>query len=77
MQIAAGAGGATIYHDVDYLRSGMKIALGVFDVTANWKIFEDAVPVLIEMKLVGKRQQRARRSTEDELEKSTAALTER
>jgi hypothetical protein len=47
MRRDAGAGGATIYHDVAYLRSVMKIALAVFDVTANWKIFEDAVPVLI------------------------------
>lgn len=74
---AAGAGGATIYHDVAYLRSVMKTALPVFDVTANWNIFEDAVPVLIEMKLVGKSQKRTRRPTENELEKLITALTER
>ncbi|WP_426358787.1 hypothetical protein ACPUVO_00610 [Pseudocolwellia sp. HL-MZ19] len=68
---------ATIYHDIAYLRSVMKIALPVFDVTANWKIFEDAVPVLIEMKLVGKSQKRTSRPTENELEKLTKALTER
>ncbi|KGJ89808.1 site-specific integrase [Colwellia psychrerythraea] len=77
MRRDAGAGGATIYHDIAYLRSVMKVALPVFDVTANWKIFEDAVPVLIEMKLVGKSQKRTRRPTEDELEKLIAALTER
>jgi len=55
----------------------MKTALPVFDVTANWKIFEDAVPVLIEVKLVGKSQKRTRRPTENELEKLIEALTER
>ncbi len=77
MRREAGAGGATIYHDVAYLRSVMKTALPVFDVTANWKIFEDAVPILIEMNLVGKSQKRTRRPTENELEKLTMALTER
>ena len=77
MRRAAGAGGATIYHDIAYLRSVMKTALPVFDVTAKWKIFEDAVPILIEMKLLGKSQKRTRRPTKNELEKLTAALTER
>ena len=77
MRRTAGAGGATVYHDIAYLRSVMKIALPVFDVTANWKIFEDAVPVLIEMKLVGKSQKRTRRPTEHELGRLTEALTER
>jgi len=55
----------------------MKTPLPVFDVTANWKIFEDAVPILIEMNLVGKSQKRTRRPTEKELEKLTMALAER
>ena len=74
---AAGASAATIYHDIAYLRSVMKIALPVFNITANWKIFEDAVPVLSEMKLVGKSQKRTRRPTEDELIKLTESLEER
>jgi integrase len=77
MRRAAGAGVATIYHDIAYLRSVMKISLSVFDVTSNWKIFEDALPVLIDMKLVGKSQKRTRRPTENELEKLTVALKER
>ena len=77
MRRAAGAGPATIYHDVAYLRSVMKIALSVFNVTANWKIFEDAVLVLTDMKLIGKSQKRTRRPTENELEKLTGALIER
>lgn len=51
---AVGAKPVTIYHDIAYLRSVMKKALPVFDITANYKIFEEAIPVLIEMKLVGK-----------------------
>lgn len=77
MRKDAGAGGATVYHDIAYLRSVMKKALPVFDVKANWKIFEDAVPVLIDMKLVGKSQKRTRRPTENELERLIEALTER
>ena len=64
---AAGAGPATTYHDITYLRSVMKIALPVFNIKANWKIFEDAMPVLIEMRLVGKSQKRTRRPTSEEL----------
>lgn len=66
---AAGAGPATIYHDVAYLRSVMKKAFPVWNIEANYKVFEDAVPVLIEMGLVGKSQKRTRRPTENELEK--------
>lgn len=77
MRRASGAGGATIYHDIAYLRSVMKSALPVFDVTANWKIFEESVPILIEMKLICKSQKRTRRPTEDELEKLIVGLTER
>lgn len=40
-----------------------------FSSTANYKVFEDAVPVLIEMGLVGKSQRRTRRPTENELDK--------
>lgn len=74
---AAGAGPSTIYHDIAYLRSVMKKALPVWDITANYQIFEDAVPVLIEMGLVGKSQKRTRRPTENELDKLKDALQTR
>jgi len=74
---AAGAGPATMYHDIAYLRSVMKKAYPVWDIDANYKIFEDAVPVLIEMKYVGKSQKRTRRPTENELEKLRGGLKER
>ncbi|MDO6583227.1 site-specific integrase [Photobacterium sp. 2_MG-2023] len=65
---AAGAQPATIYHDIAYLRSVMKKAGPVFNVEANHAIFEEAVPVLIDMGLVGKSQKRTRRPTGEELE---------
>lgn len=74
---AAGAGPSTLYHDVAYLRSVMKKAGPVWNIEANYKVFEDAVPVLIEMGLVGKSQKRTRRPTEDELVRLREGLKER
>jgi integrase len=74
---SAGAGPATIYHDIAYLRSVMKKADPVWNISANYKVFEDAVPVLIEMGLVGKSQKRTRRPTENELEKLKVGLKKR
>lgn len=50
----AGAGAATLYHDIAYLRSVMKKAKPVFDITANYSIFEEALLVLIDMDLVAR-----------------------
>lgn len=74
---SAGAGPATIYHDIAYLRSVMKKASPVWNVSANFQVFEEAVPVLIEMGLVGKSQKRTRRPTENELEKLREGLKQR
>jgi len=74
---SAGAGPATIYHDIAYLRSVMKKATPVWNISANYKVFEDAVPVLIEMGLVGKSQKRTRRPTENELDRLKIGLKER
>lgn len=73
----AGAQPSTIYHDVAYLRSVMKKAKPVFNIEANYSVFEEAVPILIDMKLVGKSQKRTRRPTELELEKLKQGLRER
>ena len=73
----AGAGPATIYHDIAYLRSVMKKAKPVWNITANYQIFEDALPVLIEMGLVGKSQKRTRRPTENELDRLREGLQKR
>jgi len=73
----AGAGPATIYHDIAYLRSVMKKAKPVFNITANYPIFEEAVPVLIDMGLIGKSQKRTRRPTTTELERLKEGLEKR
>ncbi|WP_413114006.1 site-specific integrase [Thaumasiovibrio sp. DFM-14] len=70
----SGTGPATIYHDVAYLRSVMKRAKPIFNIDANYQVFEEAVPVLIDMKLVGKSQKRTRRPTGNELEKLRGGL---
>ncbi|ENM5727497.1 site-specific integrase [Vibrio mimicus] len=74
---AAGAKPSTIYHDVAYLRSVMKKANPVFNISANFSIFEEAVPVLIDMGLVGKSEKRTRRPTESELDKLKEGLKTR
>lgn len=74
---SAGAGPATIYHDVAYLRSVMKKAKPVFNIEANYNVFEEAVPILIDMKLVGKSQRRTRRPTENEIDRLKAGLEKR
>lgn len=73
----AGAKPATIYHDIAYLRSVMKKANPVFNITTNVAIFDDAVPVLIDMKLIGKSDKRTRRPTTLELDKLKEGLRER
>ncbi|WP_299021490.1 site-specific integrase [uncultured Photobacterium sp.] len=74
---SAGAKPATVYHDIAYLRSVMKKATPVFNINSNYSIFEEAVPVLIDMGLVGKSQKRTRRPTETELDKLREGLKAR
>lgn len=73
----AGAGPSTIYHDIAYLRSVMKKAEPVFNIHANYQVFEESVPVLLDMHLIGKSQRRTRRPTELELEKLREGLQQR
>lgn len=44
----------TINHDVSYLRAVMKKSMPVFNIKSNVKVFDDAVPVLLDMKLIGR-----------------------
>ncbi|KMV29081.1 integrase [Photobacterium swingsii] len=74
---SAGAKPATVYHDIAYLRSVMKKATPVFNINANYPIFDEAVPVLIDMGLVGKSQKRTRRPTETELDRLKEGLKAR
>ncbi|MFT5758224.1 MAG: integrase [Alteromonadaceae bacterium] len=46
----------------------MKKAQPVFDIEANYSIFDEALPTLIDMGLIGKSNKRTRRPTADELE---------
>jgi integrase len=73
----AGAKPATVYHDISYLRGVMKKALPVFDIEANYLIFDEALPTLIDMGLIGKSDKRTRRPTQIELEKLRIGLEER
>ena len=74
---ATGTKPATIYHDVAYSRFVMKKALPVFNIKANVEIFEETIPVLIEIKLIGKSDKRTRRPTTLELEKLKEGLLAR
>ena len=72
-----GTGGATVYHDVAYLRAVMKKAKPVFNIAANFRIFDEAIPVLIDMALIGKSQKRTRRPTSEELKRLKLGLEQR
>ena len=74
---ATGTKPQTIYHDIAYLRSVMKKSLPVFNVKSSPEVFEEAVPILIDMKLVGKSNKRTRRPTENEIEKLKEGLLKR
>lgn len=73
----AGAKPVTIYHDISYLRGVMKKAYPVFNIEANYQIFDEALPTLIDMKLIGKSVKRTRRPTQVELDKLKIGLEKR
>jgi integrase len=73
----AGAKPATVYHDICYLRAVMKKAHPVFDIEANCSVFDEAIPTLIDMGLIGKSDRRTRRPTQLELDKLRVGLEER
>jgi integrase len=73
----AGAKPATVYHDICYLRAVMKKAHPVFDIEANCSVFDEAIPTLIDMGLIGKSDRRTRRPTQLELDKLRIGLEER
>lgn len=74
---AGGTKPQTIYHDIAYLRSVMKKALPVFNIKASPEVFDEAVPILIDMKLVGKSEKRTRRPTTNEIERLKEGLLKR
>lgn len=74
---AAGAGPATVYHDVSYLRAVMKMGSPVFGVSCNIEVIAEVMPVLFNMNLVGRSKRRTRRPTEGELESLRGGLAKR
>jgi len=74
---ATGTKPQTIYQDIAYLRSVMKKSLPVFNIKSSPEVFEEAVPILLDMKLVGKSNKRTRRPTENEIERLKEGLLKR
>jgi integrase len=52
----------------------MKKAYPVFDIEANCSVFDEAIPTLIDMGLIGKSDRRTRRPTQLELDKLKVGL---
>lgn len=67
----------TIYHDVTYLKSVMDTAKGVFKVNADTSYHDEAIPVLINQKLIGRSKVRDRRPTREELKLMEERLIKR
>lgn len=73
----AGTSPATIYHDVIYLKSLFKIAPAVFGIRCNMEAFDQGMPAMFKMGLIGRAERRTRRPTDSELERLKLALKER
>lgn len=73
----SGTGPSTIYHDVCFLRGVMKKAKPVWNISANWQVIDEAIPVLIDMRLIGRAKQRTRRPTSVEIEMLKEGLRKR
>lgn len=71
------AGPATIYHDVAYLRTLLRVTSTAFGFKANVEVINEAVPVLIELGLIAKSKRRTRRPTEKELARLRQGLKKR
>lgn len=67
---------STVYHDVTYLRSVIKSAM-YFKVNSNQRYHEDAIPTLVNYKLIGRSNVRDRRPTSEELKLMEEMLVER
>lgn len=76
-RIATGITPATVNHDVSYLRSIYKIAKTLWRYEINDKLFEEALPTLHHLNLVGRSQRRSRRPTAVELDKLIVGLEKR
>lgn len=64
---AAGASPQTVYHDISYLKSVLKAAKPVFNIDITEAIVNETIPMLVDMKLIGRSNRRTRRPTNEEL----------
>ncbi|MDE1248062.1 site-specific integrase [Vibrio aestuarianus] len=67
----------TVYQDVTYLKSVMSVAKTIFKVNANTTYHDDALPTLVDLKLIGRSHKRNRRPTRKELMLMEQHLTAR
>ncbi|KTF12214.1 site-specific integrase [Pseudoalteromonas sp. H105] len=67
----------TVYHDVTYLHSVIKLAKEYFEVNSNLRYHDDAIPVLVELGLIGRSKRRTKRPSENALIQMEAGLKER
>ncbi|WP_298441426.1 site-specific integrase [uncultured Ferrimonas sp.] len=67
----------TIYHDVSYLHSVMKVAPNTLNIKTDTRYHDAAIPTLIDLKLIGKSKKRSRRPNSEELTKLEQGLKER
>lgn len=67
----------TVYHDVTYLHSVIKVAKSLFKVNANLSYHEEAIPLLVKLGLIGRSKKRDKRPTKEELRLLEEGLKER
>lgn len=73
----AGAGPATVYHDVAYLKGLLKIARPAYGIDCDESVVETAMPMLVKRGLVGRSQRRTRRLESNEFDLMMQGLAER
>ena len=73
----AGAGPATVSHDVSYLRWALKMAKPNYGYDASEMPVIEAYAALYDQNLIGKSQRRSRRPTENEIDRLKEGLTKR
>tara|TARA_B100000809_G_C15139184_1_gene532152 strand:+ start:253 stop:1380 length:1128 start_codon:yes stop_codon:yes gene_type:complete len=67
----------TVYHDITYLLSVIKVAKRIFKVNASTQYHDEAIDTLVKLRYVGKSRQRNRRITTQELDAMSAELKKR
>ncbi|WGV99990.1 site-specific integrase [Vibrio sp. YMD68] len=68
----------TVFHDVTYLHTVMQSAKSFFKINANLKYHEEAIPLLVKYKLIGKSQPRtSHRPTDEQLQIMREGLRKR